>query len=531
MTRDEFIAAARAVQPKEYDYSRLEPAFTTSVKVPVCCPEHGLFYQRIDAHLDGRVGCVECRRAITSAKRTAPFIAKATAYHNDKYDYSKVQYVDLDTPVEIVCPTHGSFMQTPRNHLRGGCQKCAPNVAVDFDEFVKRSRAVHGDQYVYHHETYKGVATKTRITCPVHGDFEQAPYKHYGGQGCGKCYVHRAAYSFLDDAAAVHGTKYRYLEEYKGYYVPIRIECPEHGEFTQTPSNHLLGSGCPKCAYSDGRSEIERRISDKFPLAEQGNRKVLHGQEIDLLISPSLGVEINGMFWHSERRGRGKDYHLAKTTEAAAAGVQLLQFWDREVVEHEDIICSMIRAKAGQSENLIFARYTTAAVIPSNTAYEFLKANHLQGACSATVCVGLYHMGDLVMVATFGKPRFNNDYQWELLRLCSVLNTTVVGGASKLLKHFMRNHTGSILSYANRRWSDGKVYERLGFTLVRETEPSYVWFDGVRVLSRYQCQKSKLHKLLGDKYDPAKSERENMVACGYTRVWDCGNLVYGLSND
>lgn len=531
MTRDEFIAAVRAVQPKEYDYSRLEPAFTTSAKVPVRCPEHGLFYQRVDAHLGGRVGCVECRRAITSAKRTAPFITKATAHHNGKYDYSKVQYVDLDTPVEIVCPTHGSFMQTPKNHLRGGCQKCAPNTAVDFDEFVKRSRAVHGDRYAYHRAAYKDVSTKTRITCPVHGDFEQAPYKHYGGQGCGKCYVHRAAFSFLDDAAAVHGTKYRYLEEYKGYYVPIRIECPEHGEFAQTPSNHLLGSGCPKCAYAEGRSEIERRISDKFPLAEQGNRKILHGQEIDLLINSTLGVEINGMFWHSERKGRGKDYHLAKTTEAASVGVQLLQFWGKEVEANEDIICSMIRAKAGQSENLIFARHTTAAVIPSSTAYKFLKANHLQGACPATVCVGLYHMGDLVMVATFGTPRFNKDYQWELLRLCSVLNTTVVGGASKLLKHFMRNHTGSILSYANRRWSDGKVYEQLGFTLVRETKPSYVWFDGVRVLSRYQCQKSKLHKLLGDKYDPAKSERENMVAGGYTRVWDCGNLVYGLSND
>lgn len=393
MTRDEFIAAARAVQPKEYDYSTLGDNVVKRHKLAIRCPEHGMFYQRADHHLDGRIGCRDCRRAIASEKRTVPFIAKATAYHKGKYDYSKVQYVDLDTPVEIICPTHGSFMHTPTNHLKHGCPKCAANATVDFDEFVARSRAVHGDRYVYHREAYKGVSPKTRITCPVHGDFEQAPFKHYGGQGCGKCYVHRAAFSFLDDAAAVHGTKYRYLDEYKGYYVPIRIECPEHGEFSQTPSNHL------------------------------------------------------------------------------------------------------------------------------------------QGACPATVCVGLYHMGDLVMVATFGKPRFNKDYQWELLRLCSVLNTTVVGGASKLLKHFMRDHTGSILSYANRRWSDGKVYEQLGFTLVRETEPSYVWFDGVRVWSRYQCQKSKLHKLLGDKYDPAKSERENMIACGYTRVWDCGNLVYGLSND
>jgi hypothetical protein len=129
---------------------------------------------------------------------------------------------------------------------------------------------------------------------------------------------------------------------------------------------------------------------------------------------------------------------------------------------------------------------------------------------------------------TFGKPRFNKGYDWELIRYCNVLDTTIVGGASKLLKHFINNHSGSILSYANREHSNGKLYEALGFNLINESQPSYQWVKGSTLLKRYQTQKHKLQSLLGESFDPLKTESENMFNNGYRRIWDCGNLVFAI---
>jgi hypothetical protein len=132
---------------------------------------------------------------------------------------------------------------------------------------------------------------------------------------------------------------------------------------------------------------------------------------------------------------------------------------------------------------------------------------------------------------TFGKNRFKkNSNEFELVRFCNKLNTNVVGGASKLFKHFLKNYNEEckdIISFSDRRFFNGSLYSMLGFDFESYTSPSYIYWKDNRILNRMSCQKHKLHKLL-DNFNPELSEYENMKMNGYRRVWDCGNTKWRL---
>lgn len=128
---------------------------------------------------------------------------------------------------------------------------------------------------------------------------------------------------------------------------------------------------------------------------------------------------------------------------------------------------------------------------------------------------------------TFGKSRFNKNYDWELLRYCTIPNFNIIGGASKLLNHFRNHHSGSIISYADKRWSDGNLYRKLGFIELKDSQPNYFYVKDIRRFSRNQFQKHKLKDIL-KKFDPLMTEKENMLANGYSIIWDCGNKVFSL---
>ena len=181
------------------------------------------------------------------------FIEKATQKHNGKYDYSKVEYVDSKTPVTIICPTHGEFPQEPASHTRGsGCPKCANINRGRFkrsnrDEFIRRAKEIHGDDYDYSKVDYQSAMKKVTIICPKHGEFEMTPMNHLLGRGCPKCDRRNLN---TDDIIALfrekHGDKYDYSKvNYHQMHEKVIITCPKHGDFPQTPSKHLLGRGCP----------------------------------------------------------------------------------------------------------------------------------------------------------------------------------------------------------------------------------------------------------------------------------------------
>ena len=194
------------------------------------------------------------------ADRKEKFIEKSIKKHGDKYDYSKVEYVDSLTKVCIICPQHGEFWQTPQAHVRGnGCPICANKKRGDTfrssgEEFIKKAAIIHDNKYTYDKDTYINATTKVPILCLEHGTFWMTPMAHLLGQGCPKCSGRGLNTSeIISKFVEKHGGKYDYSKvEYKKMHEKVCIVCPKHGEFWQTPSKHLLGQGCPKCGIENG---------------------------------------------------------------------------------------------------------------------------------------------------------------------------------------------------------------------------------------------------------------------------------------
>ena len=267
VSTQDFIKEARKVHCDKYDYSKVEYVNT---KTPVCiiCPIHGEVWQLPKVHLNG-VGCPKC---FGRHKTTEEFIKEAKAVHGDKYDYSKVKYVNSKEKICVICPDHGEFWITPNNHLRGGgCRKCAiekqrETFRLSTEEFIRRARAVHGDKYDYSKVEYIDSQTNVCIICPEHGEFWQNPSNHCNGYGCPKCAgkgIKLTNEEFIAKAREVHGDKYDYSKvEYVNTKTPITIICPIHGEFKQTPRDHLKDHGCPRCGWNNKRQR-------KFNLLEE----------------------------------------------------------------------------------------------------------------------------------------------------------------------------------------------------------------------------------------------------------------------
>ena len=208
-------------------------------------------------------------------KTTLEFIRDAVLVHCDKYDYSKVEYINAKTKVIIICKIHKSFEQIPRAHIKGnGCQKCAritvSNKTKKGNElFIKQANEVHGDRYDYSKVDYKNCDTNIIIICQDHGEFEQTPWNHLQGKNCIKCSLiisglkrRTNIQDWVEKAKEIHGDKYDYSKvEYKTSHIKVIIICKIHESFEQDPSSHLQGFGCAKCSgcYSYTTEEwIER---------------------------------------------------------------------------------------------------------------------------------------------------------------------------------------------------------------------------------------------------------------------------------
>jgi very-short-patch-repair endonuclease len=198
---------------------------------------------------------------------TDEFIEKAKKVHGDKYTYDNVDYKKAIVDVYITCPKHGDFPQSPNSHLQGaGCPTCYRETRRhNTDKFIEKAKKIHGDKYSYDNVDYKGDGVRVNITCPKHGDFPQSPNSHLRGYGCQDCYFESLRHNtdkFIENAKKVHGDKYTYDNvDYKTAMIDVNITCPIHGDFPQPPNRHLQGSGCPKCSESKGESIIAQLLN------------------------------------------------------------------------------------------------------------------------------------------------------------------------------------------------------------------------------------------------------------------------------
>jgi hypothetical protein len=259
-TTNQFIIDSRKIHGNKFDYSKVIYINCES-KVIIICPIHGDYEQRAQDHLNG--GCRKCADKYTSnlqRKTTEEFIKDSKLIYGNKYDYSKVKYVNGDTKVIIICPVHGEFEQTPINHYKHDCKSCSAkktgdNLRKTTEDFINDAIEVHGDKYNYDKTDYKNADNKVIITCLVHGDFEQIANVHLLGKGCPKCGIAsmtnlktKSQEEFINQVENIHGNKYDYsLVEYINSDTDIIIICPKHGNFNQRPRVHLRGGNCPKC--------------------------------------------------------------------------------------------------------------------------------------------------------------------------------------------------------------------------------------------------------------------------------------------
>ena len=258
--------------------------------------------------------------------------------------------------------------------------------------------------------------------------------------------------------------------------------------------------------------------------------EIIPPKELDIYIpSKKLAIECNGCFWHSSFN-KSNNYHIDKYNECETKGIQLLTLWEDQIIKFPELVKSIVLSKLGIFERKIYARSCSIRELSTKEAVEFLKDNHLQGNANSSIKLGLYHNDELVSVMTFGGHRrlMNNNPEketYELYRFCNKLNTTVIGGASKLLKHFIKTyHPKQIISFASKDISNGGIYRRLGFEKIHESQ-SY-WFIDSKTMQRYhryKFRKSELDKMsYANELDFLRGEK-------YLKIFDTGQLKFSMT--
>jgi hypothetical protein len=283
--------------------------------------------------------------------------------------------------------------------------------------------------------------------------------------------------------------------------------------------------------YISRHSNLEKTFAKNFTNIQYviGDRKQIYPYEIDIYFPQfNVGVEINGLYWHSENLTNriDRNQHVNKTLLCHSKGIRLFTIFEHELRDEtkKQIWISMINNSLNQTPTKIGARQCEIWEITSSEARKFFKENHVRGFASGSRYLGLTFKGKIVAAAVFGKGRFNKTFV-ELIRFGVVKNTNVVGALSRIIKHSGYN---DIISYCDLTYGTGKSYQLCGFKKINTTTPSYFYYKGTRILSRYQAQKHRLLKTL-DKYDQTLTEFENMSNNNYRRVWDCGHIVFTRS--
>lgn len=263
----------------------------------------------------------------------------------------------------------------------------------------------------------------------------------------------------------------------------------------------------------------------------QSNRSILNGKELDIYIpDKNLAIEYNGLYSHlyrpfeeNESLIKDKLYHLNKTLKCKERGIQLIQIYSDEWNLKPKIVKSLLSSKLGLNQK-IYARKCEIANIDTHTKNTVLNDYHLQGEDKSLVKLGLIYKDDLVCVMTFCKSRFNKNYEWELSRFASKMNINVIGGFSKLLKYFIDNYSDDIVSYADRRYSEGNVYFKNNFSIIRINSPSYYYVDKN---CKERINRMKFQKKIIGAIDC--TEYEKALEMGYNKIYDCGTICFGYN--
>ena len=503
-----------------------------------------------------------CYNFIENCKKKHPF---------EKLDYSKVRYINNRTNVIIIDHDldengveYGEYEATPSNLLKGQGHPRKRGVKISTkkrftqEEVIKKFEKVHkGENLDYSQVKYKNMHTKVKIIShelrddgTEYGVFWQEPAVHLKGcthpdigkekQARTKTYTTE---TFIEKAKTIH-PEYDYSKvNYIKSQEKVCVTCNQldykgkvHGDFYICPDALLQGKGCPKCGNHLSTAEdeivdfITKFLGDDSVIKR--DKTVLEGQEIDIYVpSKKIGIEFNGIKWHSEQYTKDKYYHLNKQKKAREKNVTLLHIFEDEYLFHKDIVLDKIAIVLGFKvfEKKIPARKCVVREISKNDAETFLNRWHIQGYASSSVYMGTYYNNELIAVMTFTK--YNNE--WELTRYATNISYSCQGVAGKMFKHFVNMFKPlHVKSFLDLRWcyNENNMYVKLGFERKETLLPNYTYTNGHgKRIHKFRFRKKNLNKKYG--FPMTMTEREMTEKLGYYKIWDCGLIKYVWENN
>lgn len=486
------------------------------------------------------------------------FIKLSKEKFGEQFNYEKLIYKNSQEKVTLICNKCGKEINVrPYAHLKSkGCPFCLGLRGNNTEKFIKRAKEIHGDKYDYTLANYVNKRTKISIICPMHGVFEQTPHNHINQkQGCPICGKEKAKLrnnnsrnyrktteEFQDELNLKYDGKYKIIGDYVNNKTPIEIFCNQtnkkgekHGVFVTRPDSLTNGHGCPKCAVSisKGEDELYSYLNSIYngEIIKRDRNILQNKKELDIFI-PDLKIafEYDGLVWHSEKFSDKKRI-LEKTNECEEQNIQLIHIFEDEWIHKNDICKSRISGFLGKNTR-IFARKCEVKEISYKIAENFLFENHIQGPVKSKYNFGLFYGGELVSIMTFGNLRKNlgqnkEEGVFEMLRFCNKKYYNVIGGASKLFKFFIKTYLPKkIISYADRRWSIGRLYEKMGLKKEKNTQQNYFYIkkNELKRINRFSMRKDILIK----QYNCPKemTEKDFCEQNGFLRIYDCGNIKY-----
>ena len=519
MTKDEFIQRAILVHGNKYGYNKVN-YINSKTKIEIYCNRcKEYFIQTPSNHLGGH-GCKCINKIILEKRRKTnqKFIEEVKEIHGNKYDYSKFNYASNREIGIIICPIHGEFHQSPRNHLNGhGCKKCGAEASKNngrktTKNFIEESKKVHGDKYNYDKVNYINAFIPVEIYCSnCEKYFTQIPRNHLKGHGCKTCgnqIISRKMTSsteeFIMKANKIHGNKYNYSKvNYTHNRIKVEIICKTcNQQFKQEPVSHLVGCGCPHCQCSETQKELHVKISE-FTQIEINNRKIITPQELDIWIpNHNLAIELNGTYWHSEARHKNKYYHYNKYLKCKEKQITLTQIYETEWYNKPKQVISYIKTKLNQNK-IIQPNNCNIITLNKQQYNQFQTSNTILYTKPGNTLLGLQYNNQLV--ATI------NIHNNQLLSYIELLWHTVPEGLNKLLQH----HNKPITYNDNLRYT---IKDQLiNFTHIKTLKPEFCYNNSKVLYHKYYYPKHKFKN-----YDPKLEPVENMKNNGYYRLWDAG---------
>ena len=358
-TTDEIIEQFRLIHGEKYDYTKVQ-YIASSQKVTIICPKHGEFKQTPNHHTNGK-GCKKCgaeKTADSRRKSSQEIIKQFTAVHGNKYDYSKLDYINSKFKVDIICSLHGSFFQLPSEHKSGsGCPKCSKVHRYTSKEIIKEFQKIHGLKYDYSKVDYKKSTGKVIIICSKHGEFLQTPSVHKMGGGCQRCSKkHRyTKEEIILNFRKTHKQKYDYSQvEYINTRKSVKIICPKHGVFHQRPSHHINGVGCPTCSLGWSKFKILEFLNSI------DSQQILHLDSIELLTIINQGKlpdKLKALVFSQEQNRDSSIRALKEQLLIEEEQEELTDDFENEQIENENLKSSDLEQlnsiQPSDSKNLI----------------------------------------------------------------------------------------------------------------------------------------------------------------------------------